>query len=403
MVVGATGPAGIAAKGGRGEMKTRLRLTVMVAVLALVAFACAETTSDTTSDGGTADTAAPETTEAEAFNPETYYEGETIRFITSSGAGGGTDTKLRTLAIQLQRFIPGEPGSRVSNVRPHVAGMNFMWNAEPDGYTVGMTAAPTLEFEFFEGAEWNSSEWTYIGAMDSACDNMLLVKGDLGYETAEDLIGSDGPTLVTMTAAPSPADVEPVALSTMLIAEYLDIPLEVKRVAESGTAALRLALERDEINFARFGSDWCRIPDSNPGWLEDGFVIPIIDVSTGGPGAQMARGVENRPPHISELLTEEQYAEWTGLVAASRAGGNPIFMPPGTPDEVAAVMREAFEAAIQDEDFVEAMMTAYGGSDIKFFTAEEIDALATANLEVLTQYADTYEEVVERLYAKYVK
>lgn len=380
-------------------MKSRIRFVAVLAVLALVVFACAEDTTDTTATGAGDD--APDATEA--FNPETYYEGQTIRFVTSSGAGGGTDTKIRTLAIQLQRFLPGEPGSRVSNVRPHVAGMNFMWNAEPDGLTVGMTAAPTLEFEFFDEAEWNSSEWTYIGSMDSACDNMLLVRGDLGYETIEDMIGSDGPALITMTSAPSPADIEPVALSTMLIADYLGLPLEVRRVAESGTSALNLAIERGEINFARYGSDWCRMPTANPGWLEDGFLIPILDVSTNGPGAQMADGVENRPPHVSEILSEEQYAEWVGLVAASRAGGNPIFMPPGTPDEVAAIMRDAFNAAIQDEDFVDSMMTAFGGSDINFFTAEEIDAIATENLAIMEQYASTFDEVVERLYAKYVK
>jgi hypothetical protein len=145
------------------------------------------------------------------------------------------------------------------------------------------------------------------------------------------------------------------------------------------------------------------MPTANPGWLEDGFLIPILDVSTNGPGAQMADGVENRPPHVSEILSEEQYAEWVGLVAASRAGGNPIFMPPGTPDEVAAIMRDAFNAAIQDEDFVDSMMTAFGGSDINFFTAEEIDAIATENLAIMEQYASTFDEVVERLYAKYVK
>lgn len=381
-------------------MKRHYRLTALVALLALVLLACGG------DDGTTDDTDAPDettTTTTAPFDPQTFYEDQSIRFVTTSGAGGGTDTKIRTLAIQLQRFIPGEPATRVSNVRPHVAGMNFLWEAEPDGFTVGLTSAPTLEFELFDEAEWDSSEWTYIGAMDAACDNMLLVRGDLGYTSIEDMIGSDGPTLVTMTSAPSPADVEPVALSTMLIADFLDIPLEVKRVAESGTSALNLALERGEINFARYGADWCRIPDANPGWLEDGFVIPILDVATSGPNAQMAEGVENRPPHVSEILTEEQYAEWRGLVAASRAGGNPFFMPPGTPDEIANILREAFNTAVQDEDFVDAMVTAFGGSDINFLNAEEIDALITENEAVLKQYAETFAEVTERLFAKYVK
>ncbi|HSG79428.1 MAG TPA: hypothetical protein VLD62_07615, partial [Acidimicrobiia bacterium] len=158
-------------------MKRFMRIVSLLAVLALVAAACGDDDdSGTTSGDTTATTAAATTTTAgEEFNPETFYEGKTIRFITTSGAGGGTDAKTRTLAIQLQRFIPGEPGSRVSNVRPHVAGMNFLWNSEPDGMTVGLTAAPTLDFVFFDVAEWESSEWVYFGAIDAAFVNMLMV------------------------------------------------------------------------------------------------------------------------------------------------------------------------------------------------------------------------------------
>jgi hypothetical protein len=383
-------------------MRRHIRLITVFALLVLFAVACGDGQSGTAGDDGAASSG---DFDPATFDPETYFEDKVIRFVTSSGAGGGTDTKIRTLAIQLARFIPGNPATRVSNVRPHVAGMNFMWNADPDGLTIGVTAAPTLEFEFFDEAEWNSSEFTYIGAMDAVCDNMLLVLGDVGYNSIEDAMGSDGPALVTMTAAPSPADVEPVALSTMLIADYLDLPLEVKRVAESGTSALNLGLERGEINFARYGADWCRIPSSNPGWLEDGFVIPLLDVATSGPGAQMADGVEERgerPPHVSELLTDEQYAEWRGLVAASRAGGNPIFMPPGTPEEIVNVIRDAYNAAVQDEDFVDTMRTAFGGSEIKFLNADEADELFTENLEVMTTYSDRFTEIVEELYSKYV-
>lgn len=119
----------------------------------------------------------------------------------------------------------------------------------------------------------------------------------------------------------------------------------------------------------------------------------------------MARGVEERgerPPHVSEILTEEQYAEFQGLVSASRAGGNPIFMPPGTPEEIANIVRDAFNAAVQDEDFIEVMKTTYGGSDIRFYDSREIDELITANEAIMTEYNPTFQEVTERLYEKYV-
>lgn len=387
----------------RGKtMRRNFKWLTLLVALSLFLYACGDDSGGDASDGDGGTTVPSEDGGGEE-DAVTNYEDEVIRFITSSGPGGGTDLKIRTLASQLTRFIPGNPATQVSNVEPHVAGMNFLWNAEPDGRTIGLTAAPTLEFEFFEESEWNSSEWTYIGAMDAACDNMLLVRGDLGYETIEDAMGADGPTLVTMTQAPTPADIEPVALSTMLIADYLDLPLEVRRVADSGQGALNLAMERGEINFARYGASWCLLPEQNPTWLEEGFVIPLLDVATRSTDAQMAEGVENRPPHVSDVLTEEQYAEFVGLVSASREGGNPVFMPPGVPEETASIVRGAWNEAIEDEDFVEAMMAAFGGSELSFLTAEEIDRIATENLETMTEYSDRFEEVASRLYDKYVK
>lgn len=381
------------------KMRRHFTWLSLLAVLSLILYACGNGTGGDGADG----TTVPSEEGGGDSGSVVDYEDQVIRFITSSGPGGGTDLKVRTLASQLPRFIPGNPASQVSNVEPHVAGMNFLWEAEPDGLTIGLTAAPTLEFEFFEESAWDSSEWTYVGAIDAACDNMLLVRGDLGYETIEDAIGSDGPTLVTMTQAPTPADIEPVALSTMLIADYLDLPLEVRRVAESGQGALNLAMERGEINFARYGASWCLLPEQNPTWLEEGFVIPLLDVATRSTEAQMAEGVENRPPHVSDVLTEEQYAEFVGLVSASREGGNPIFMPPGVPEETATIIRTAYNEAIEDEDFVEAMMAAFGGSELSFLTSEEIDAIATNNLETMTEFSDRFEEVTAELYEKYVK
>ena len=77
-------------------------------------------------------------------------------------------------------------------------------------------------------------------------------------------------------------------------------------------------------------------------------------------------------------------------------------MPPGTPEEIANIVRDAFNAAVQDEDFVEVMKTTYGGSDIRFYDSREIDELITANEAIMTEYNPTFQEVTERLYEKYV-
>lgn len=409
----------------RRLIKFRLLASVLALMLLLVACGSDDTADDASSDDGAdsssddaadgddaaddGDDGADEGDEAatvdEDFDPDTYFEGQTIRFVTSSGAGGGTDTKIRTLASQIQRFIPGEPATQVSNVTPHVAGINFMWNAEPDGLTVFLGSAPTLEFEFFDGADWDSSQFEYIASIDQPCGNMLLMRGDLPYESIEDVMGSDGPPLVTITSAPTPADVEPVELGTMLIADWLDLPLEVKRVAEAGSAPLVLGLERGEINLGRFGDFWCGIPDSNPGWLEDGFVVPLLDVAISGPAPIMAPGVEERgerPPHVSELLTEEQLDQYTGLVAAPRAGGSPFLMPPGTPPEIVQAWRDIVDAAFADEDFLENTARGFGADELLLISGDDATELFTDNLALMEEFAPEAAAINEEMVAKYV-
>lgn len=337
----------------------------------------------------------------EDFNAEEYFAGKTIRFITTSKAGGGTDARVRGMARLLSDFIPGNPRIQVSNVTPHVAGINTIWKSEPDGLTMGMTSAPPLEFEFFEGAEWDSSKFEYITAYDSACDSVLLAKGELGYETIEDASGTSTP-LITITSAPTPEDVEPVDVATMLVAEYLDLPLEIKRVAESGTAALNLALQRDEINFARYGADWCRIPDSQPGWLEDGYVVPLLDLGFQGP-AEMASPIEDPIPHVSDVFTEEQMETYTGVVAASRAGGNAVFLPPETPEEIVEALRDAFEAANEDEQYMEELNASFGDVGMRVLPGDEAEELFTENLKTMEGFQDKRTEIVQELYDKYFK
>jgi tripartite-type tricarboxylate transporter receptor subunit TctC len=375
--------------------RRQLFLPAVAACTTLVLASCGSSGSS----GGNSNPSNNGSGSVEDFNAEEYWAGKTIRWITTSGGGGGSDARIRGMARFLPDFIPGNPRVQVSNVTPHVAGINTLWNSEPDGLTMGMTSAPPLEFEFFEGAEWDSSEFKYVASYDSACDSMFLVRGDAGYETIEEASGGSEP-LITMTSAPTPADVEPVDIGTMLIAEYLELPLQIKRVAKSGTAELHLAMQRDEINAARYGADWCRIPDSQPGWLEDGYLVPLLDMGFTGP-ADMAKPIEDAPPHVSDLFTEDQMATYTGVVGASRAGGSPVFFPPGTPDEIVQAMREAFEAANQDEAFQEEVNKSFGGVGMRILPGEEVQELFTENLETMRKFQEERQQLVDELYGKY--
>lgn len=376
-----------------GRHRNSAKLAVAVLALMLPLAAC----------GGDAEEAAGGNS-GEAFNAEDYFSGKTIRFVTSSGPGGGTDRQMRVLAEYLPRFIPGNPDSQATNQEPHVAGMNFLWNSKPDGLTIGMFAAPTMEFELFEDAQFNSAEFKYIGGVDATCQSVLLVKGDTGYKTIEDAAGAEEPVLIAQTSSPSPGEVEPLDLGLMLIADDLDLPVEIRRVADSGQDAMNLGMERGEINLGRYGSSWCILPDTNPGWLEDGYLVPILDLAAGGPG-EMPEAIEAKGAavlHISEVLTPEQYEEYRGVVEAPREGGNPIALPPETPDEIVEVLRAAYAEAAKDPEFQKAMADAFGEGEILFTNGAEFQQLMEENRQLMIEHAEGMETRKEELYAEYV-
>lgn len=69
---------------------------------------------------------------ASSFDAETYFKGKTIRFITGSRPGGGTDILLRYVAANFSNFFPGKPRFVVSNIPPHVHGLSHVPPAKPE-------------------------------------------------------------------------------------------------------------------------------------------------------------------------------------------------------------------------------------------------------------------------------
>lgn len=341
------------------------------------------------------------------FSAKEYFSGKTIRVVTTSDPGGTTDLKARAVAANLGKFIPGNPRVQVTNQTPHVAGMNFLWNAPNDGTVIGLEASSTLEFELFRDAKWNAAKFRYLGSVDSKCKDILFLRGNAGYDAIEDVRGSDSPPLVTMGEAPDPASMEPMDLGVMLIAEYMDLPLEFKPVAKADTAELELGLQRGDINLARLGQDWCALPNKHPDWIPDKYLIPLLDVNPAGAQEQKELAVEKlgtAPPHVSEFLTDDQLAEWQAIVSSRRAGGNPVFLPPGTPDNVTEALRRAWSEASQDPGFQKAMLKAYGISGgLTWRSAAAYTKLVKENRTALYREKDKIDPLTERLYNKYTK
>ena len=71
------------------------------------------------------------------FDAEAYFKGKTISMMVGFNPGGGTDAQARFMSRAWSEFIPGNPRIVVRNLTPNVVQRNFVWNAKPDGLTIG--------------------------------------------------------------------------------------------------------------------------------------------------------------------------------------------------------------------------------------------------------------------------
>lgn len=344
------------------------------------------------------------------FDAEEYFGGQTIRLMTSSNPGGGTDVQMRVIATHLSNYIPGNPRVVASNVPPHVVGKNFIYNADPDGLTHGLYSTSMLREEHFPDAEYDSAALTYIADVGEDA-NVVLVRDDgrdddVPYQTLEDAMGGDVP-LVTMSDAPEPAGIESLLLGQMMIADFLDIPFEVVQTAERGTGPAILALERGDINSYQFGGGaWGLLPADRPGWLTDGFLRPLYNMTMSGsdpfPNEEMSE-LPDHVDHVFDHFTEEQREMFIGMSEAPRNMNRPLVMPPDVPEEVASAVIDAYHDMFHDDAFCDDWERITGAPCRVWTEGQEVQERAAEGQAAMNEWADEYDTFAEEYFERFVR
>ncbi|MFC1978259.1 hypothetical protein ACFLWS_08405 [Chloroflexota bacterium] len=344
----------------------------------------------------------------EEADADAYFKGKTVRCVTSSKPGGGTDLRLRLLAPWLSKVLPGNPRVVVSNRPPHVLGKNYVWKSKPDGLTLGYFSSAGHREAFFEGAEFDW-QWEYVYSLGIP-SHVFCILGELGVTDIRDLMGKEEPMLVITENVASPEEFDIAALERMLWPDLLDLPLVMVNVAERGGSVRLLNLERGIANAAGFSGPWEVIPTLRPGWLEKGYIVPILDVNINAPGTpvdQLRRSSGNSEypdmsgvPHLYEFLTVEQQEMHYGLVNASSPYGKPFLLAPGTPKEIVQMWRDAFEQLFDTPEFMEDL--ARLGLEGQPIPGEEMEVMGKAGYELMQKWEPEYTRIGLEFYERYV-
>jgi tripartite-type tricarboxylate transporter receptor subunit TctC len=306
------------------------------------------------------------------------YEGKTITIIVGYKPGGGYDLVARLLARHLPKHVPGKPTVIVQNMpgANSIIAANHVYNvAKPDGLTLGTfnRNLPLAQLTKVEGVKFDITKFAWIGSAASE-STILALRSDLPYRTVEDLRKAEQPIVIGTTGPGANTHDFPLLLKELL-------GLNFKIVSGySSSADIMLAVERKEVD-GRAGSYSSIRP-----FIDRGLVRPIVRARAIGPGIE-------KLPADEDLAPSPRARAIMALRSSPELVGRPYVMPPGTPDEMVTILREAFAKTTRDPELVSEAKKAK--MELEFLSGDQVLKVIQ---EVLSQPQDIVDE-----FSKYIK
>lgn len=298
-----------------------------------------------------------------------FYQGKNIRVLVGFPAGGGYDTYMRAISRHMPKHIAGKPRMLVENMvgaGSLIAGNYTYEKAKPDGLIVGAwNSAFTLYQALGDPAvKIDAQKVGWIGAPSRGSPHCSIM-AFTGMKTFEDVLKSPKPIVMGANRAGSTYHDLPKLLN-LLVGTKFDVI-----TGYGGTADIRLAMQRKEADGACWGWESARV--TGRALLDakgEDRLIPILN----------HRRWEDRDvkdvPLTRDVLREKAgeeaarlYDVWSGHYEFQR----PLAVPPGTPKERLAMLRQAFANTMKDPAFLAEATKAR--LELDYTSGEEIEEI----------------------------
>lgn len=280
---------------------------------------------------------------SQAKAQDSFYKGKTVRIIVGASAGGGYDTYSRTIARHMGKHIPGNPTFVVENMpgAGFLISANYIYKiAKPDGLTIGHFIGGLFLQQLLEkpGIEFDARNFEYIGVPTQ--DNYVLgVAKATGITSMDQWFSTKTVVKLGGVGVGSATDDIPKVL-----AATIGLPMQLV-TGFKGTADVRLAFNSGEVQgvcnaWESFRSTWRNELDSS------NIVIVLQTIAKRHPE------LPNVPLAIDFAKTEEAKRLINALVHSVGPTARPYVLPPKTPKEQLATLRNAFMQTMKDPEFL---------------------------------------------------
>jgi tripartite-type tricarboxylate transporter receptor subunit TctC len=165
-----------------------------------------------------------------------------ITIIVNYGAGGARDILARGVGKTMSKYLgvplvvmnmPGAGGLR---------GLISLYHSSPDGYTIGVGAAPEIIDQIIQKQDYDIKKFSYIGRVQSS-PTFFFVKSDSSFRSLKDFITFGKPIRQSSFSVTSLSTVPAI-----ILAKREGFPLTIVGGFQGGAAVL-LSLIRGEVEF----------------------------------------------------------------------------------------------------------------------------------------------------------
>ena len=309
-----------------------------------------------------------------------YYQGKTVRVVVGYPTGSAHDLWGRLIAPQLTKHLPGNPATVVQNM-PGAGSMtatNYVYGvSKPDGLTLGINNA-ALYFEQLlkkKEVQYDWSKFTWVGST-TPTSPLLYMWANAPYKTIHDVRSATVPPKCGATGTGNTGYYLPRLLEEAIGAKFQIV------TGYQGGADIEIAVERGEVQCRAFTIQVFYGREPFHAWRSKNLVRVLVFA-----GKKRDPRIPDTPL-LSELMDQYKTSDLnrrlvTVMLGSGEFGAAPMFAAPGTPPEVAKLLRAAYAKALTSPELIADAKKQ--GLEPELIHGDEVEALAK---EVLNQPAE---------------
>jgi tripartite-type tricarboxylate transporter receptor subunit TctC len=276
-----------------------------------------------------------------ADSVEAFYKGKTMQLLIGFGPGGGYDLYGRAVARHLGRFIPGNPTIVPQNMAGagSVRAASSLYNAAPKDGTVIGTFSRGIIVDTLLGANKGQFEAQNFGWLGSVTNEVSVCgfSRSSGIRSFDDMLTKD-------TTVGSSGTADDLGVYANVLRSVFNAKLKLIS-GYPGTADILLAVERGELG-GLCGWSWSTLKSRSKKLYDSGEITVPVQL-----GLTPHEDLPN-VPLITTLTKDPAKVAVLKLIFSRQTLARPFAAPPGIPEERLRALRTAFDATMQDKEFL---------------------------------------------------